>query len=470
MVKNNNKNQQNTDNKTNKNVVTTTASATKDQPKTDLKEKKIPKFTNKPIDKKKNEKSTIDATGTVENVQVEEVKPSVTNNTVESGLTPPKADSLAAAMGPNDLMDANHAAEFLSALERRTARMDRSKPITIQMESMLDYNMMWYAVRLSVQSFAQKRECNMITPNDELVVQQAIDTAASMGVALEAHPTDDPDQMRLEFKDIAPETKAAAEAENEAQGLTTKVSKRKEFKEEQMNPLNWKNDEDAKESIMKDLQVSGETPSNKFLRILSKIKTYKENTETDTVKKFLWKKANLGTLAKEYFNIIGKKGIVVLSGLMSSTTTSLKLGQTMIFAHSLLRKNMKGLNDRDVVDLIKTFIEVMHTDPAQPIDQDPCIVKGILAPTRDTFVRIALQKPDENEVLDWFKKIIGPFYDVYKDEVGSKVIEINGKQEANPDFPLNVANKMIEIRNMYVDEKAAFPLFTKADFKAIAGE
>lgn len=470
MAKNNNKNQQKADNKTNKNAATAAAPATKDQPKTGLKEDKTPKPAGKPVDKKKDEKPAVDATGTVENVQVEEVKPPVTSTTAGGSLVPPKVDSLVATMGPNDLMDANHAAEFLSALERRTARMDRSKPITIQMESMLDYNMMWYAVRLSVQSFAQKRECNMLTPNDELIVQQAIDTAASMGVALEAHPTDDPNQMRLEFKEISPETKAAAEAENKAQGLTAKAPRRKELTEEQMNPLNWKNDDDAKASITQDLQASGETPSNKFLRILGKIKAYKENIETDPVKKSLWTGANLGTLAKEYFNIIGKKGIVVLSGLMSSTTTSLKLGQTMIFAHSLLRKNMKGLNDQDVVDLIKTFIEVMHTDPAQPIDQDPCIVKGILAPTRDTFVRIALQKPGENEVLDWFKKIIGPFYDVYKDEIGSKVVEVEGKQEANPDFPLKAANKMIEIRNMYVDKEAAFPLFTKDDFKAIAGE
>lgn len=431
-----------------------------DQPKTGLKETKTPKpanpIPNPPKKEVKNvKKPDTDPTGKVENVTAEEVK-----KPVAPSLESPKVDSLISIMGPNDLMDANHAAEFLSALERRTARMDRSKPITIQMESMLDYNMMWYAVRLSVQSFAQKRECNMLTPNDELIVQQAIDTAASMGVALEAHPTEDATQMRLEFKEIAPETKAAAEAENAAQGLTpNKPAKHATLTEEQMNPLNWKSDDDAKAAINQDLQVSGETPSNKFLRILGKIKTYRENVE-DPVAKESWSKANLGTLAKEYFNIIGKKGIVVLSGLMSSTTTSLKLGQTMIFAHSLLRKNMKGLNDQDVTDLIKAFIEVMHSDPAQPIEQDPCVVKGILAPTRDTFVRIALQKPAENELIDWFKKIMGPFYDIYKDEIGSK---------SDEDFALKAANKMIEIRNMYVDKDAAFPLFTKEDFKAVVG-
>lgn len=29
---------------------------------------------------------------------------------------------------------------------------------------------------------------------------------------------------------------------------------------------------------------------------------------------------------------------------------------------------------------------------------------------------------------------------------------------------------MIEIRNMYVDKEAAFPLFTKEDFKAVMGK
>ena len=60
-----------------------------------------------------------------------------------------------------------------------------------------------------------------------------------------------------------------------------------------------------------------------------------------------------------------------------------------------------------------------------------------------------------------FKKIMGPFYDIYKDEVGSK---------SDEDFALKAANKMIEIRNMYVDKEAAFPLFTKEDFKAVMGK
>ena len=44
------------------------------------------------------------------------------------------------------------------------------------------------------------------------------------------------------------------------------------------------------------------------------------------------------------------------------------------------------------------------------------------------------------------------FYEAYKDEI----------QKSNPDFNLLATNKMIEIRNMYVDKDAAFALY-KAD-------
>ena len=67
-----------------------------------MKEDKTPKPASKPVDKKKDEKPIIDATGTVENVQAEEVKQPVTSTTVGSSLVPPKVDSLAATMGPND--------------------------------------------------------------------------------------------------------------------------------------------------------------------------------------------------------------------------------------------------------------------------------------------------------------------------------------------------------------------------------
>lgn len=415
------------------------------------------------------EKPQVDASGTVTTVATEEVKKPVIQTEI------PKVESLVATLKESDLMDANHAAEFLSAIERRTARMDRSKPITIKMESLMDYNMMWFAVKLSVQSYAQKQQLNMLTPADETIVQEFVDMASSLGIAIEQHLTEDKQQMSLQFKEIPEDVKQAAEAENAMQIATTstRMKERKLLTDEEMNPKNWKTDEDAKKALTQDIQATKETPANKFLRLLGKIKVYRENTETDPVKKNLWATATLGSLTKELINIIGKKGIIVLNGLMSATTGSMRLGQTMIFAHSTIKKNMPALTDVEIVELLKTFIELTHKDPAQPIDQDLAVVNGILAPTRDTFVRMALLKPAETEKskaeyeLSWYKKACNPFYLVFKEEIGSKVTE-DGTE--NPDFALKMANKMIEIRNMYVDKEAAFPLFTKADFDAVVGK
>jgi hypothetical protein len=344
--------------------------------------------------------------------------------------------------------------------------MKPNQPLTIQLEQALDYNLAWRTVCMSIQTFARKRELNMLVPSDETLVQGMIDMYASMGVALEAHPNDNnPKQMVLEFKedDIAPETKEAAKAEIE---VATKPNRHQPVSEAEMDPLNWKTDDDARKAILEDIKVTNESPSNKFLRILGKIRTYRENIETDPEKKKHWATVSLGELAKDYVELIPKKGIIAIKGIMSSALGSMKLGQTMIFAHSILKKNMSALSDEEIRDLLKAFIEISHEDASQPIEQDPAVVKGILAPTRDTFVRIALQKPAEGESLDFFKRILNPFWQVYKDEVGSKVLE-NGSE--NPDFPLKSANKMIEIRNLYVDSKSRFPLYTSEDFKAVVG-
>lgn len=452
MGKNNNKQQQK---QTVKKEDTKVATPVKETAKTNL------KATNPgPVKVQKEEKPKVtpppveDATGKVVETKAEEVKK-------DASLVPPTVNDLALKLGPNDLMDANHTAILLDAAERRLSKMDKSKPITAKVEVMVDYNMLWALTKLSVQSFSQKRELNVIAPNDELVVQEMIDMASSMGIALEAHPMSD-GQMALTFKEenIDKETLDAAKTEIAA------VKKHDRLTDEQMDPLNWKNDDDAKRALKQDLQETKETPSNKFLRLLGKIRIYKQNQETDPVKKNLWDSISLGELTKVLMEYVGKKGIVVLNGLMAATTGSMKCGQTMIFAHSTIRNNMPALKEEEIADLLKTFIELRHSDPAQPIDQDLAIVKGILEPTRDTFVRIALQKPSEKESLDDFKKIFFTFRKAYNTEVGSPVLE-DGKD--NPNFHLNVVNKMIEIRNLYVDKESAFPLLTAEDFKTVLG-
>ena len=68
--------------------------------------------------------------------------------------------------------------------------------------------------------------------------------------------------------------------------------------------------------------------------------------------------------------------------------------------------------------------------------------------------------------MDWYKKILNPLREVYQSEIGSPVTQ---EGTDNNQFYLNCANKMIEIRNLYVDKDAAFPLFTSNDFETIKG-
>ena len=66
-------------------------------------------------------------------------------------------------------------------------------------------------------------------------------------------------------------------------------------------------------------------------------------------------------------------------------------------------------------------------------------------------MKVNITDPNSNDV-SLAKKIMNKFYEAYKDEI----------QKSNPDFNLLATNKMIEIRNMYVDKDAAFALY-KAD-------
>lgn len=413
---------------------------------------------------------TVSADGSkIETPKVEEVKKPKAEN-----VKTLKAGDLLDKLTDKDTMDANHAAIFLDTLERRTARMDRSKPLTIQMENVLDYNMLWFGVKLSLQTYKQRGEFKMLTPNDDFIVQQTIDMASSMGIALSAHPTEDGKQLEMQFTDIPEDVKKEAEAEIKAEEEEkNKKVKHRTLTPEQLRPENWKNDEDAVAALRQEMLATHESPSNKFLRILNMIKVYKENTETDELKKDLWGRCSLTDLAEEYQRLLDKRGMVVINGLMSSVVNSLKCGETMIFAHCLLKKNMPQLSDQEIAELVKMFIRIKHGDDSQPIEEDPAVVNGILKPKIDTFVRIVMNRPTQDksygEDESWFKKVNNVLFISYKDEIGSRTIENPETKEisANPTYTIKAVNKMIEIRNLYVDKNAHYKLVTQEEFNKL---
>lgn len=367
----------------------------------------------------------------------------------------------------NYQFDANHAATFLDVLERRTAKMKDSS-LKIKMEETLDYNLAFYAIVLSVQTYNAKKTLNLVVPSDEAIVQNFMDTFAGLGVALAPHKDDNnPQQTILEFKEISPETRAAAEEEIKQQVEKKNPEiphKHHEWTEEELDPKNWDNDDIAKAALAEEFRRTGETPSNKLLRLLGKVREYKI-THVDADKKAEWESASLGTLMEELNRIASNKFTVITRGLGSAVVNQMRTDGTVLFAHANMKKNMPALSDQDVCDLNKTFIRILHTGD-KPVEEDMAVTNGILSLDRDKIFRIATESPTGDDDVAQFKKIFGAFYKAFVNETGSKkVINDDGQEVANPDYSsLKVANKMIEIRNLYVDKDSAFKPFKEGEY------
>ena len=114
------------------------AAQVKPQEKPQEKPKTQPKAQPKTQPTTKVEKPAESAEGAT-TVNVEVVKETKTKNPA----LPLTADEFYETMTEADKMDANHAAVFMDTLERRVSKMDKSKPLTVKMESVLDYNLMW---------------------------------------------------------------------------------------------------------------------------------------------------------------------------------------------------------------------------------------------------------------------------------------------------------------------------------------
>lgn len=124
------------------------------------------------------------------------------------------------------------------------------------------------------------------------------------------------------------------------------------------------------------------------------------------------------------------------------------------------------LSEEEAADLIKSFIKVRQEDPKLPIDETPAVKFGILEATREQFLNIpmdnemplaemGLKKDDPKyKQITLAKKIMNKFLEAYGSEIGYD----------DPKFYLHATNKMIEIRNLYVDKDAAFTLYTESEY------
>lgn len=452
MSKKNNKNNsqpKTTEKKEDKNISATTAQVTNPTKKAeDTKPKADPKP--KKEDKKTDPTPPPAEDPSVEEVKVEEVKPQK-QETIPSTVS---LDNI--KLKPEQRMSGDGYARLLDVAQRHIANMKPGEPATIKMEQAFTYNLAWGLTKATIQAREEKLELGIAVPNDDVVVQDIIDTFNNLGVALTPHTSND-GQMTLQFKEISPETEKAAKEEIKEEKKVTP----------ELNPTKWTSDEEAKKGLSYVL-VQPNTPfPNRFNECLMKVRQYRQNQETDAEKKATWDKIGLGALFEDAVSLLGNKSTALVRGLCQGTVSSLIVDRNPIFAHSTIKYNLPVLSEEEVADLLKSFIKIRQDDPSKPIDESLAVKNGILEPTREFFLHV----PIDSEVprIDYSaenatqiataKKIMNKFKEAYKSEF----------HLADPQFHLKVTNKMIEIRNLYVDKDAAFNLYKEDEYpKALA--
>ena len=379
----------------------------------------------------------------VETVATEEIKPEPKEE------IPSKIDLNNIKLQPHQRMSGDGYARLLEVAQRHIAGMKSGEPATIKMEQAFTYNLAWGMTKASIQAREEKLELGLAVPNDDVIVQDVINTFNNIGVTmLPHHVSDDGKQMTLSFKDIAPETEKEAKEEIKQEKKAPVVP--------ELDASKWKDENDAKNGLSYILSQQNSPFPNRFSEALMKVRLYRQNQESDEAKKETWNKIGLGALFEDAVTLLGNKSTALVRGLCQGTVSSLIADHNPIFAHSTVKYNLPVLSEEEVVDLIKAFIRVRNADSKQPIDDTTAVKNGILEPTRDFFLQVPqLSKlvvntddPKSYEV-GLAKKIMNKFYEAYKTEVPM----------ADPKFMLNATNKMIEIRNMYVDKDAAFALY-----------
>ena len=102
-------------------------------------------------------------------------------------------------------------ARLLEVAQRHIAGMKSGEPATIKMEQAFTYNLAWGMTKASIQAREEKLELGLAVPNDDVIVQDVINTFNNIGVTmLPHHVSEDGKQMTLAFKDITPETEKEA--------------------------------------------------------------------------------------------------------------------------------------------------------------------------------------------------------------------------------------------------------------------
>lgn len=439
--KNNNSQNKKPSEKPAANVNTTATKKNKETEKIQVKQDKKP--TEKPTEKPTATPNPPLADPTIEEKVAEEVV--ATKPTGKVNLSSIKLDE-------NHKFSNDAFVRMMDVAERHISKMKSGEVATIKMEQLFEYNLAWAMTKMAVQAREEKEQYKLAFPNDDIVVQDAIDVLASLGVSTTATPSADGKQMSLEFKEIDENTVKAAKEE-------TKIEKSTVVPEQ--DPEKWENEDQARKGLAYLLSQSPISLQNKFSTALMKLRVFRKNQESDAKKKESWDSIKIGALFEDLVNMLGKKATMLTKGLCQGTVTAMSCDHNPIFAHSTIKYNLPSLTEDEVADLMKTFIKICNKGTA--IEETTAFKNGIIEPTRDLFLDIprlvnaeVKGTPEEQEKIRSSKKIMHRFVEAYKnDDLPSSV---------DPNHDLEITNRMITIRNLYVGKDQAFALFTESDY------
>lgn len=112
-------------------------------------------------------------------------------------------------------------ARLLEVAQRHIAGMKSGEPATIKMEQAFTYNLAWGMTKASIQAREEKLELGLAVPNDDVIVQDVINTFNNIGVTmLPHHVSDDGKQMTLSLRTLL---------QKQRKKLKRKLNKRKKL-------------------------------------------------------------------------------------------------------------------------------------------------------------------------------------------------------------------------------------------------
>lgn len=417
---------------------------------------------NKATQPSQNENTQKKVTSTATEPIVEEVKvEEVTKETTEN--IPTSIDINNIKLKPDQYMSGDGYARLLDVAQRHLSKMKTDESATIKMEQAFNYNMAWAMTKATIQAREEKIEIGIAVPNDDIIVKDIIETFNNLGVALSPHEeSSDGKQLTLGFDSISKETEKAAKAENKEE--KAQITGKDKHKEPELDPTKWTNDDEAKQGLWWSLTRMNSSFPNRFSECLMKVKLYRQNQEKDAAKKATWDQIGLGSLFEDAIHILGNKATMLMRGLCQGAVASLVGDHNPIFAHSTIKYNLPMLSEEEIADLVKSFIKVRNTGDT-PVDESLAVKNGILEPSRQFFLDVPINshttvsiKDDNYNNVCLAKKIMNKFVEAYKDQF----------DKTDPQYNLKVTNKMIEIRNLYVDKGAAYAEYTEAEYPSNA--